>query len=96
MISSKYFLRISICELILIPKAIIFLELILVLFVNEIKVILLISPSLSRLSKNIGPTTISIPCSSNSLAASKAPKGFPLLSFGKILIFSSDISYKAN
>ena len=36
---------------------------------NEIKVILFISLSLSKLSKKIGPITTSIPNSSNSLAA---------------------------
>ena len=85
-----------ICELMLIPKAIVFFGIFLVLLVNEIKVILFISPSLSKLSWKIGPITILIPCSSNSLADSYVFKAFPLLSLGKIFMFSFDISYKAN
>ena len=50
LISLKYFLRIFICEFILIPKAIVFLGIPLVLFVREIKVVLFISPILSCVS----------------------------------------------
>ena len=53
-ISLKYFFKASICDSILTPKAIVFFGISLVWLVNEIKVIWLISPSLSKFSKKIG------------------------------------------
>ena len=81
-ISLKYSFSASICESILIPKAIVFFGIFSVLLVREINVILFISLSLSRLSKKIGPITIFIPSFSNSLADSYVSSAVPLLSFG--------------
>ena len=50
LISSKYFFKISICELIFIPNAMVFLGIFWLLFVREIKVTSSTSSSLSKLS----------------------------------------------